>query len=176
MKFNIEISLQSLRKYMKYKLHYTTKKNKPLNFRVDFHNSLLQRQYAASKFIEYLTTSKTIINIDESTLNKTNYNESGLQAIGEKLYTTGSKRIDSFNIIAGVSNKNEVYFTLNLGSNNSSTFKLFLSKLVTHLSKANSDWRNSTMLLIDNASFHKSREVLEYVRRNDIPLMFLGPY
>ena len=58
-------------RYLKDELGLSYKKIKPIN---DAHNkqqAKLQRQLAAAYYIEYMVQGKTIINIDESVLNKT---------------------------------------------------------------------------------------------------------
>lgn len=58
-------------RYLKDELGFTYKKVKPIN---DAHNkqpAKLQRQLAAAYYIEHMVQGKTIINIDESVLNKT---------------------------------------------------------------------------------------------------------
>ena len=64
-------------RYIKDELGMSYRKVKPVN---EAHNKLqakLQRQLAASYFIEYMVQGKTIINIDESVLNKTDERERG---------------------------------------------------------------------------------------------------
>ena len=80
------------------------------------------------------------------------------------------------NIIAGVSNTGSLYFTINKGPNNSLSVKLFLTKLLQRLDSVDPQWRMTTVLLMDNAKYHKSREMLEFYHRHHLPVMFLGPY
>jgi transposase len=37
-------------------------------------------------------------------------------------------------------------------------------------------WRKKALLLLDNASFHKSVTCREYYKLMKLPIMFLGPY
>jgi hypothetical protein len=55
----------------------------------------------------------------------------------------------------GVASDGRLFFTANRGSNNGSTVLLFLQKLVAQLDLENPEWRASTVLLLDNAPYHK---------------------
>jgi hypothetical protein len=55
----------------------------------------------------------------------------------------------------GVSSTGKLYFTANRGSNNGSTILLFIKKLVIKLDLEDPEWRDNTILLIDNAPYHK---------------------
>ena len=79
-------------------------------------------------------------------------------------------------IIAAVSTQMPPCFTLNKGSNNSLTVKLFLTKLVQKLESADPDWRLTTILLLDNGKYHKSKKMKELYLKHHLPVMFLGPY
>jgi hypothetical protein len=56
----------------------------------------------------------------------------------------------------GVSNKGEVFYTVNWGANKAETIILFIFKLVQELDLIDPNWRTSTVFLFDNASYHKS--------------------
>ena len=77
---------------------------------------------------------KRIINIDEIVINSTDSKTQGWCKRNEKAFTVDIERIPSLNIIAGVSNHGEVFFTMNRGKTNSQTFKLYLFRLVWELS------------------------------------------
>jgi hypothetical protein len=85
-------------------------------------------------------------------------------------------RLASFNIIAAVGSQGLVSFTVNIGRTNSDTFCLFLSKLVEHLDSKDRVWRGNTLILIDNAAYHRSHRTCEFLAQLEIPVLFLGPY
>jgi hypothetical protein len=49
-------------------------------------------------------------------------------------------------------------------------------KLVQQLDKEDSKWRVTTILMLDNAPYHKSHYCLSFYRDLKLPIMFLGPY
>ena len=111
---------------------------------------------AAAKFIEYLAAGKRIINIDESSLSATDNRRRSWVGFGVKNITSHSQRLNQVNMIAAVSSRSEFFFTLNVGRTNSKTFLLFMVKMVAYLDKTQVDWRASTIILIDNAPYHRS--------------------
>jgi hypothetical protein len=49
----------------------------------------------------------------------------------------------------------EVWFTANRGITNSDTFCLLIVKLVEHLDTLEREWRKHTVLMLDNANYHR---------------------
>jgi hypothetical protein len=88
---------------------------------------------------------------------------------------TYSKRLYSINIIAAISSQGLVAFTVNRGRTISSTFMLFLAKLISQLDSKDSTWRQTTIDIIDNAPYLRSRASQEFLRQAGVPAMFLGP-
>jgi len=79
-------------------------------------------------------------------------------------------------MIAAASSDGKLMFTINSGRNNSSTFLLFLIKLSDHLDQVNPNWRQNTIIMVDNAPYHRSKLIKEKYASLKIPLMYLGPY
>ena len=131
---------------------------------------------AAAFYIEYLAEGKNIINIDESVLNQTDERQRGWMEPGKQNMTTTMQRLRSLSIIAAVSSEGKFMFTINSGKNNSNTFMLFLIKLSNYLDSVDPRWRQDTVIMIDNAPYHRSKLMMEKYELLKIPLMFLGPY
>jgi hypothetical protein len=49
-------------------------------------------------------------------------------------------------------------------------------KVILRLSFQNDKWRENTVFMLDNASYHRSNKNLERYQKLNIPIMFLGPY
>ena len=49
-------------------------------------------------------------------------------------------------------------------------------KLIRLLDEQDSSWRDSSVFLLDNASYHRSSFLLEKIKLMKVPLFFLGPY
>ena len=51
-----------------------------------------------------------------------------------------------------------------------------MKHLAETLDKERPDWRDNTIILLDNASYHKSAATLEVLKALDMPVMYSGPY
>ena len=67
-------------------------------------------------------------------------------------------------------------YIINSGKNNSNTFMLFLIKLSNHLDEVKPNWRQNTVLMVDNAPYHRSKLMMSKYELLKIPILFLGPY
>jgi transposase len=119
---------------------------------------------------------KRMINIDESVLQTTDHRRKGWIAKGKKCLRSKAQRLKGMSVIGAATSTGEFYFTVNQGKNNSETFNLFLLKLVKLLDQQNTFWRSDSILMIDNAPYHKSRLSLYTYDQLRLPVMFLGPY
>jgi transposase len=79
-------------------------------------------------------------------------------------------------MIAAITSKGRVFFTINRGKNTATTFTLFLLKVCQHLDTQDEHWRGKTTILLDNAPIHKSGEALRYQEKLGLSVMFLAPY
>jgi transposase len=53
---------------------------------------------------------------------------------------------------------------------------LFLHHLTKTLDIETPDWRESTIILMDNASYHRSQETKEVVKKLGLKVIYTGPY
>jgi transposase len=51
-----------------------------------------------------------------------------------------------------------------------------MMKLCEHLNTVDRNWRKSTVIMLDNAPYHRSIAVKSKLQELRIPLMYLGPY
>ena len=79
-------------------------------------------------------------------------------------------------MMAGIDNYGEVYYSLLQANSNNTTMELVLTYLVSILTAQRPDWREDTILLLDGASWHTSRETRATLERLNIPAMISAPY
>ncbi len=79
----------------------------------NLHKNLLQRQFAASKYIELLESDKVLVNIDESTFRQTDNRKMSWIATGSYNVVSYSQRLNQVNIIAAVTSDGRCMFTVN---------------------------------------------------------------
>ena len=51
-----------------------------------------------------------------------------------------------------------------------------MKHLAGTLDKGRPNWRDNTIILLDNASYHKSTATQEVLEALDMPIMYSGPY
>jgi hypothetical protein len=136
----------------------------------------LQRQFAAAKFIEALHAGLRIINIDESVLHSTDHRKRGWMREGKQNQVTSARKVTGINLIAALCSTGELLFTVNCGITNSHTFSFFLTKLCSHLDAADKHWRSTSVLVMDNAPYHRSAVTRRLMVELQLPVLFLGPY
>ena len=53
---------------------------------------------------------------------------------------------------------------------------LFLTELAAKLDLERPLWRKESIILMDNAAYHGSKEVREVIKQLQLPVMYLPPY
>lgn len=89
---------------------------------------------------------------------------------------TTNTRLYCINIIAAITNHGEFFYTVNQGKTNSNTFTYFLIKLVAHLNSIDRSWKYNSLIMIDNAQYHRGVLTREYFESKDLQVLYLGPY
>jgi transposase len=149
---------------------------RPVGHRYLYTESILQRQFAAATFIRNLSSGINIINIDESSLRSTDNRKKSWGYLNKPLILSSARRLVSANIIAAISSNGEFYFTLNSGRNNSLTLLHFFVRLVRHFNLFRPRWRENTVFMLDNASYHKSEDIKKKFLELKLSVIYLGPY
>ena len=54
--------------------------------------------------------------------------------------------------------------------------ELFYGRLVELLDKENPRWRVTTVIMMDNAPYHSSADMMSFYKRHQIPILFTGPH
>ena len=117
-----------------------------------------------------------VFNIDESIIRSTDHRRRGWVQAKNRILVSKALRLPQISIIAAVSSKGRVFFTINQGKTTSLTFLLFISKFCLLLDQSDSNWRDKARFLLDNASFHRSERAIEGYQKMEFPIIYLGPY
>lgn len=119
---------------------------------------------------------KRIINIDESTMGQGAY-------VRQSWFFKGSKnthQIKPFghrlSLIAAIDTHGSTYFAISQSTVDTPVFTAFLVRLAAILDAEDPEWRQTSILVIDNASYHKSDDTKRALAALDIPAMLTGPY
>lgn len=119
---------------------------------------------------------KRIVNIDETIINVTDSRNYSWSRYGRGSIRSETQRISRVSIIAACFSTGSCCFTVNYGYTTSMTFTLFLIRLSDYLNATDPGWRRNTVLLIDNAPYHRRKEMQQRWKEMKLPIMFLGPY
>ncbi len=79
-------------------------------------------------------------------------------------------------LVVALDTEGMMYFALYHVNTDSDMMALFLHYLVQQLDKEDTDWRENTVLLLDNAAYHVSSETKTALQRLGFTTMFSGPY
>ena len=70
----------------------------------------------------------------------------------------------------------EVFLSLLQSNSNNRVMDIYLRKLVLKLDHEDVNWRDNTVLLIDNAPYHASDNTIDLLGGLKIPILFTGPH
>jgi hypothetical protein len=118
---------------------------------------------------------RTIIQLDESGFQSstgklrgwthpTRYKDLALQQI-----------FKTVSLISAISDKGDHWFSLVSGTNNAATFLHSLKWLAEELERRDSAWRNTTVIVMDNARIHQARDAKELIANVRMLLIYSGP-
>ena len=97
------------------------------------------------------------------------FEDSGFLLLGDELIQYTGKTSTSFTgLTRGVGGTSKVAHA----NTDAITMSLFINQLVQELDIDIPDWRNNSVMLLDNAAWHKSDEIMGVLRGLRIPLMF----
>ena len=79
-------------------------------------------------------------------------------------------------MIAALDIEGRVWFSLSHANTDSNTMMVFLNHLTKAFDNETPDWRDNTVLIWDNASYHRSQETKAIVKKMGLQIIFSGPY
>ena len=138
--------------------------------------NLILRQRAAIEFLHLYQKRTRMIVIDETWIGETNFRRRLWQKKKHKISQKGPSVRPRITMIAALDNNCEVYLSLLQANSDSETMTLYLKELVWVLDQENEQWRKNTVLVMDGAPYHMSKETRVAMSDLNIPLLFFGPY
>ena len=79
-------------------------------------------------------------------------------------------------MILGLDTLGNVYVALAQANSNTSMMELYFRSLVQRLDAQRPQWRRDTIILVDGAKYHQSKEFLLVAADLQLPYMLLGPH
>jgi hypothetical protein len=123
-----------------------------------------------------LLKGKVVINVDETWLNLKNYTRRCWRKRGEPNSSSIPVISPRISLICAIDNRGECYFSLTQVNTDSDVKSMFLFYLTQLLDQERPEWREDTIILMDNASYNKSEETIEDIERLGIPVIFAAAY
>ena len=163
-------------KVMRGELGLKFKKSRPIVLRVNCVSCRYQRQQFALRLIDELMAGKRVLNIDEASLSEVSFLRKGWGERGKTLRPIKKPMGQSLSLIVAIDNFGESYFAVTHGMIDSRIFSTFMQRLALQLDSEDPDWRNDTLLVLDGAATHRSKETSHAMAAIQIPAMIAGPY
>ena len=165
-----------VRKVLREELHMSYRKLEQLHPGTNSDlNKVIRKQWAI-EYMRLLKARRTIINIDETWLNMTEFRRHAWGERGKRLSVPTLKAMRRISMTLAFDNEGKVHYALSDQHTNSATFGLFMSHLAATLDHDRPGWRKYSVILLDNASYHKSAQALEGLEELELPIMYSGAY
>ena len=78
--------------------------------------------------------------------------------------------------MVAVDTDGSVFFAISQVNTDSNSKRLLLHELCNALDKDRPDWRETSVCIMDNATYNKCPETIEYIQKLRMPMIFLGKY
>ena len=78
--------------------------------------------------------------------------------------------------LAAIDNRGAAYISLGTANTDSSVMIAFFAELCKVQDSENPSWRDETVVLLDNATYHRSAEVRAAIKKLGMPVVYSGPY
>ena len=149
---------------------------KRVEFQGNSERCLVMRMKYAQKMLEVLAEGKRVINIDETWLPHLDFRNKKWRQRGEQNTVSYKPLGHRVNMIAAIDTEGELYLSLTQFNTDSDVMLMFLSRLAELLTKERGDWRQDTYWLLDNAPYHRSREVRQHLLKLGVKVILSGQY
>jgi hypothetical protein len=126
--------------------------------------------------IELLKSGKRIINIDESWVNQTHFHRRQWAPTDSPATATVKEVNPRLSLIAALDTDGRVAFALLHANTEVNTFLMFLSHLFACLDEELPGWKQSSVILLDNATYHVKEPVSKYIQAAGVEMMYSAPY
>ena len=152
------------------------KRAKPIAARTNTVCCRYQRQQFALRLIAEMSAGKRVINIDEASLSQTNFVRRGWGQKTLDLRPQAKPLGHRLTLIAALDNLGASYFAITQSTVDSEIFGAFLQRFAGQLDGEDPNWRETTILVLDGATTHRSEETCRAMAALQIPAMIAGPY
>ena len=104
------------------------------------------------------------MNVDETWLNTSDFRQMKWGFKGKNNNLPKKSMNPRISMIVGIDTLGNIYFTLSQSNSNSTIMDLFFKELAMKLDEDRPSWREQTVILLDNASYHCSKETIAMLK------------
>ena len=126
--------------------------------------------------VQLLESGVRIVNIDESLLKKTSFHVKTWGNKHSSKYCLGSTLNPAISLIATIDTEGCVFFSVSTVNTNTSVMRLFLNELRTKYTARDGGNMRETVVLLDGAGYHVTKDTIAAVKKTGFGLIFSGPY
>ena len=165
-----------VRQVLRKDLKMSFRKVKALSWTENSAKSKILRQQFALSFLDIDYEKKVIMHVDQTWLGMSDFRRCKWR---QHRHTNSVRKLviqPRVSMIVGLDTKGEVFLTLSQANTNGDNMKLFFSELIRKLDVLRPGWKKNHVLLLDNASWHRSKKVQKYFEDHQLPIMYTGSY
>ena len=126
--------------------------------------------------LELIDQDKILINIDETWLNECDFRRMKWREYGSSNTLPGLQLAPRITVIAALDSLGNIYLSLTQANSNNKTMEIYFHHLAAKLDKERPQWRENSVILLDNAAYHNSSSTISLLQGLRIPVMFFGPH
>ena len=127
---------------------------------------MLLRQHFAHAFMRIDLKHKNVVNIDETWLGMSNFLRMKWSLPGSGDSMPKKQVQPRISMITGLDTHGSMYLSLIQANSNSSMMELFFTYFIRLMDKKDKHWKNHTILLLDNAPYHSSKDMMAFYRKH----------
>jgi hypothetical protein len=148
------------------------------NLKADFNLPInkIRRHHFSSELLNLMMNGYRIINYDESSYDKWSYCYRSWCLKGKSNRQLQRRITPPVTLVGVVDSNGNIYTTLFQSKSNERTTILGIVELVKMLDIEDQNWRQNSVLIIDNVKYHKSKKLKESLRKMKIPVLYPSPY
>jgi hypothetical protein len=138
-------------------------------------NKILRQQFAMT-FLKLDLREKLVINVDETWLGMSDFRRMKWCSTGRSNSVPKKNLQPRISMITSLDTTGSVMLSLLQANSNSSVMELFFTNLMKLMEMKNENWRDNTIIMLDNAPYHTSNAMMEFYQDNRLPIIFTGPH
>ena len=137
---------------------------------------LVLRQLFAERLLTQLKSHTRVLNVDETWVNRGDMRHMKWRKRGQTNSISDKEIRPRLSVIAAIDTEGETYMSLSIANTDEDTFRLFIQKLSIKLTLERPNWKEDTVIMMDNASYHGSQKTRDYFAHNGIRTSYTAPY